>query len=329
MKRSMRVFLDTLKKSRAVIAAIGLCFIGAGAVFYLYHLPLEPFAYVALLIVFIGLAAFLVAFGKALAQARTRERLLRAALTREELPPAVTLAEEDYAAVITMLRNELTALKNEYATARQDEIDYYTAWVHQIKTPIAVMRMELGGTQTENARALESELFRIEQYVDMVLTFIRLGSDGNDLVIREYPLDELIRETVRKFASQFVGKRLYLHYDGAAGEIVTDKKWFSCILEQIVSNAIKYTHAGGITITVEDGVLTVSDTGIGIAPEDIPRIFEKGYTGENGRLDKRSSGLGLYLCKKAADLLCIPLAVESTVERGSAFSMDLGGKLKR
>lgn len=110
---------------------------------------------------------------------------------------------------------------------------------------------------------------------------------------------KLIRESIRKFAPQFVSKKLSLCYEGTAVTVITDKKWFSCILEQILSNAIKYTQTGGISISLDGDLLSISDTGIGIAPEDLPRIFEKGYTGENGRLDKMSSGLGLYLCKKA------------------------------
>lgn len=323
MKRNGKVFLDTLKKSRAGIAAICLSFLCCAVVFYLYRLPLEPFLYAAGLISFLGIVLFAVSYAKQLGNAARREQMMRQALTQDPLPPAQSLSEEDYGAVIRLLQNELADLRNAYIAERQDEIDYYTAWVHQIKTPISVMRMELGGRETEASRILEAELFRIEQYVDMVLTYIRLGNDSSDLVIREYPLDELIRETVRKFAPQFVSKKLQLSYDGTDAVIVTDKKWFSCILEQLLSNAIKYTPSGGITIAEEAGSLTISDTGIGIAAEDLPRIFEKGYTGENGRLDKRSSGLGLYLCRKSADLLQIPLCVESTVGKGSTFRLSL------
>lgn len=326
MKRSGKVFYDTLKKSTAVIAAVFLSFLASAVVFCLYSLPLEPFFYAAALVFFFGMLYFFIALAKERRKAGMREQMIREVLLEMPLPPAETLCEEDYGTAIRLLRDELIRLRNDYTTARQDDIDYYSAWVHQIKTPIAVMRMELGGSETESARALEAELFRIEQYVDMVLTYIRLGSGSTDFVIKEYALDELIRETVRKFAPQFVAKKLHLSYEGSDTVIVTDRKWFSCILEQILSNAIKYTPSGSITIAEESGFLTISDTGIGIAPEDLPRIFEKGYTGENGRLDKRSSGLGLYLCKKAASLLQIPLSVQSTVGKGSSFSLDLREK---
>ena len=323
MNRNGRVFSDTVRRCRPGIIAACLCFAVAAAVFYIYRLPAEPFVYAAVLTVFVLLVLLAVSYAKARAKAKRREQMLRAALTENSLPEPDTLAEEDLQELVRLLRQELTRLRNEYADKSRDELDYYTTWVHQIKTPIAVMRMQLGGAETENARELEAELFRIEQYVDMVLQYIRLGGDSSDLVIREYPLDELIREAVRKFAPQFVAKRLSLSYGGTDAVVVTDKKWFSCILEQILSNAIKYTPSGGITISVENGVLSIADTGIGIAAEDVPRIFEKGFTGENGRIDRRASGLGLYLCKKAASLLRIPLSVESCVGQGSRFSLGL------
>ena len=163
-----------------------------------------------------------------------------------------------------------------------------------------------------------TELFRMEQYVDMVLQYLRLSSGENDLVIREYKLDELIREAVRKYAAQFVLKKLRLTYIPTEISVVTDRKWFGCILEQLLSNAIKYTPAGGsIAIRVEEDALHISDTGIGIAPEDLPRVFEQGYTGENGREQQRATGLGLYLCREALTRLGHSIRLESTPGQGT------------
>ena len=139
-------------------------------------------------------------------------------------------------------------------------------------------------------------------------------------------LDELIREAVRKQAPLFVEKRLRLDYIKTDAVIVTDQKWFVCVLEQILSNAVKYTPSGTVTIREENGLLLISDTGVGIAAEDLPRIFEKGYTGNNGRLGQKSSGLGLYLAKKAADLIGVPLSAESSVGKGSTFTIDIREK---
>ena len=331
MKKRRKIFIDTLKKCRDGFAVLFLTFVISYVIFYLYALPLEPFFYAYLMVFFVLAVRFFVIYADELSKSKTRESMIRSALAEAYLPKPRTQAEEDYTEVIGILREELTRLRNEFETQRQNDTDYYTAWVHQIKTPIAVMRMELGGRDDDSSRALDAELFRIEQYVDMVLTYIRLDSAENDLVIKEYPLDEIIRDSIRKFAPQFVSKRLRLTYDGTDDIIITDKKWFSSILDQIISNAIKYTPAGtgSITVSLDDCILTVSDTGIGIAPEDIPRIFDKGYTGENGRIEKRSSGLGLYLCKKAADLLQIPISVESTVGTGSRLMLDLRNKTNR
>ena len=180
--------------------------------------------------------------------------------------------------------------------------DYYAAWVHQIKAPIAVMSLLLQQEDTEQNQQLKAELFRVEQYAEMALSYVRLGEGMKDLVIAQYPLDEIIRKAVRKYAGQFIRKKIRLVYVGTEEIVLTDEKWLSFILEQILSNAVKYTVKGSVTIEVnEKKQLTVSDTGIGIAAEDLPRIFEKGYTGKNGRLDRKSTGIGLYLCKMAAD----------------------------
>lgn len=202
-------------------------------------------------------------------------------------------------------------------------MDYYTTWAHQIKTPISVMRMTLQDVDTAEHRELLAELFRIEQYVEMALNWVRLGSDSMDFVFREYELDGIIRQAIHKYASQFIRRRLKLSYEPAEIIVLTDEKWLLFIIEQILSNAIKYTQEGGVSIRVQDKVLKIEDTGIGIAPEDVPRIFEKGFTGYNGRADKKSTGLGLYLCSLTAEKLSHKIWVESEVGQGTAVFLDL------
>ena len=323
-KRILSVFLNTLKMHKSALVIYFLTIILCGCVFALYALPLEPFVYAFLLTACIGLVLFLISFCMEVSHSEKRERCVKAALTDwTSLPAAKTLAEADYQAMIQQLGEELARVKADFESARQADLDYYTAWVHQVKTPIAVIRLAIGSSDTAEHRTLETELFRIEQYVDMVLQYIRLDSSTNDLVIKEHRLDDLIRESVRKFARQFVYRKLSLDYQETELRIVTDQKWFSCILEQLLSNAVKYTPSGTITIRATEQYLMISDTGIGIAADELPRIFEKGYTGSNGRLEKQSSGLGLYLCKRAADLLAIPIRAESRVGTGSTFVLDL------
>lgn len=323
----MKVFKEVLRKNRS---AILLCFVIDTfqlTVFQLYNVMTEPLLYAS--------TVSLLLLGGLLAIDYFREKNHRVERMRtadsiardwQSLPEAHSLAEEDYHKIIRALGDRMLQIMTDDETQRQDQLDYYTAWVHQIKTPIAVMKLTLSGDRPEN-RLLLAELLRIEQYADMALQYIRLSAESNDLVIREYSLDELIRESVRKYAPLFLEKRLSLDYSSVEETIITDKKWFGCILEQLISNAVKYTPSGTISIGMEDGFLRISDTGIGISPEDMPRIFERGYTGLNGRIGQKSSGLGLYLAKKAADLLAIPLKAESRVGEGSLFMLDLrGGK---
>ncbi len=318
----MRVMKEVLRKNRTAIFIVFAVTAINLAVFLLYDILSEPFLYAAVL-AFLLLAALLAAdYFKEKKRQTERERMLSAVLYEwRSLPEANTSAEEDYQKMIGFLGKELENQTARTAGERQDMLDYYTAWVHQIKTPIAVMRLQLSEDTPEH-HALSAELTRIERYVDMVLQYVRIDSGSTDLVIRECKLDVPIREALRKQAEQFIGKRLALRYEPTDATVITDQKWLIFILDQILSNAVKYTSAGTVTVLFREGILTVSDTGAGIAPEDLPRIFEKGYTGMNGRLGQKSSGFGLYLAKKAADMLSISISAESTPGEGSAFSLD-------
>ena len=319
----MKILKEVLRQNRTAILLFLVMTAVNAAVFALYGILTEPLIYAVLLTFFVLVAILTAGFLREKRRSAERVRIREAILSQwRALPEPESLAGEEYQQMITALGEELERIMADASAERQDMLDYYTAWVHQIKTPIAVMRLKLSDDSPEH-HALSAELQRIEQYVEMVLQYIRIGSETNDLVIKEFPLDELIRCAVRKQAAQFVEKRLQLHYEPTALHIVTDEKWFSCILDQLLSNAVKYTPSGSVAISEQDGLLMITDTGIGISPEDLPRIFEKGYTGSNGRLGQKSSGLGLYLAKKAADLLSIPLRAESTVGEGSTFTLDL------
>ena len=319
----MTIFKEILRKNRAALVLFAAATALNAAVFILYDILTEPLLYAAVLSLLLLTALLAVDFVREKRRADERSRALTCVVAEwRTLPEARSLAEEDCQKMIAALGAELDRLTAETDAEQQNMVDYYTAWVHQIKTPLAVMKLKLADDTPEH-HALSVELQRIEQYVDMVLQYIRIGSGSNDLVIREYALDALIRESIRKQAGQFVEKRLRLCYTPTDLTVVTDQKWFTCILDQLLSTAVKYTPSGTVTVSETGGILRVSDTGIGIAPEDLPRIFEKGYTGINGRLGQKSSGLGLYLAKKAADLLSVPLRAESTPGEGSTFILDL------
>ena len=295
------------------------------SVFFLYALEPEPVLYAMGLC---GLVAIIIAgirFEGFCREHRKRWQLLQHIdLEYENLPEAQTVSEKDYQQMINALGKINSGQQTDWQRERQDSLDYYTTWVHQIKTPIAVMRMTLQGEDTEEHRELLAELFRIEQYVDMVLSYIRLGSSQTDFVFQEYDLDIIIKQAIRKYAPQFVRYGLHLVYDPVEMKVLTDEKWLLFILEQLLSNAVKYTRKGTVTIAVSpEQVLSVSDTGMGIAPEDLPRIFEKGFTGYHGREDKKATGLGLYLCKQTAEKLGIKISAQSKPGQGSTFYLDL------
>ena len=201
---------------------------------------------------------------------------------------------------------------------------YYTLWAHQIKTPIAAMRLLLQQEGAENGE-LGQELFRIDQYVDMAMQYMRLDGSGSDLLLRRYDLDEIIKPAVRKFAPQFIRRKLKLCYGPTGKSVLTDAKWLGFVIEQVLSNAVKYTPEGGtVTVSCTDApALLISDTGIGVEPEDLPRVFEQGFTGYNGRADRKATGLGLYLCRRVCRKLGHPISIDSRVGEGTAVTIGL------
>lgn len=182
-----------------------------------------------------------------------------------------------------------------------------------------------GGTGSDSGRLLDEELFRIEQYVEMVLYYQRLDSITSDFLFKKYDLRDIVNQAVKKHAMFFINSRLSFYMEEFSCSVVTDEKWLQFVIEQLLSNALKYTRRGGISIRIEEtdetALLIIEDTGIGIRPEDLPRIFERGYTGYNGRLDKKSTGIGLYMCKKVLEKLSHTIKVTSEVGKGTQVAI--------
>ena len=220
--------------------------------------------------------------------------------------------EETYQALLRALCSERTQQVAAVEQARREQMDYYTLWAHQVKTPLAAMRLLLRAPSGASTPELEGELIQLERYVDMALSFQRLDSESTDFVFVRQPLEPIVRGVVRKLARLFTLKHLALEMPPMTLVVLTDSKWLAFVLEQLLTNAIKYTPDGGkITLEVRGNVLSITDTGIGIRPEDLPRVCEKGFTGCNGRAEERSTGLGLYLCKRVTDKLGHPMRITS------------------
>jgi signal transduction histidine kinase len=255
------------------------------------------------------------------------------------------LIEKDFQELVKELYRQTSEAMGQTEANYKEQIDYYTMWVHQIKTPIAAIRLMLqdGGSNNTDSLALEEEIFKIEQYVEMVLHYLRIETLSSDLELKEINLDKIIKETVKKYSTIFIHKRLSLMYESTNSIVLSDEKWCTFLIEQILSNALKYTNRGSIKIYIEEekedeekvdkeeknkeinnrGVikLVIEDTGIGIPKEDINRIFDKGFTGYNGRWDKKASGIGLYLSDKVAKKIAHKIEIDSEVFKGTTVKI--------
>lgn len=210
--------------------------------------------------------------------------------------------------------------------AIREKEDFFALWAHQIKTPIAAMKLLLADEEPDMGDC-KRELFKIENYVEMALNYLRFEGMSGDIVLGKTNLEPVVKQVVKKYSTIFIHKHLRVELEGLDIDILTDEKWLSFVLEQALSNALKYTKEGGIRIftrkpqdaenTSADTEIVIRDTGIGISSEDLPRVFDKGYTGYNGRMDKKASGLGLYLCKGVCDKLGHKIRIESEVSKGT------------
>ena len=321
----MTLFRAYIRQHRKGIFAFALFCAVFCFSFFLYRLPLKAVLYPAGLCAAFGLVFSGTDFVR---QARRYKKLSESsklpAAMLPDLPPAEGLEAAAYRELVRALREELAALNTSAAKRYRDLTEYYTVWVHQIKTPITSMRLSLEKEDTALSRKLSSDLFQIERYVEMVLAYLRLDASTSDYVFREYALDEMIQQSITKFASEFIARRIHLNYTPTDKTVVTDDKWLSFVIEQLLSNALKYTREGEIRIYLrEPKTLCIEDTGIGIAPSDLPRVFEKGYTGYNGRTDKRASGIGLYLCRRVCEGLGIDIRIISELDKGTTVLLNL------
>lgn len=290
---------------------------------YLYRIPAERAWFWLILCGFIGMMAGAYDF---LGYYRKHKELTlfqkQIHIALDQLPAPKSLLERDYHHLLKQMSCNLRRMEDAARQNEQDLLDYFTLWVHQIKTPIAALRLIL--QDEEDAGEMNEQLFKIEQYVELVLQYVRLENPSTDYRFQQMELDDLIRDAVKKYAPLFIRKRLVLHYEQVHCRVLTDAKWLGFVLEQILSNALKYTKEGSISIYLENSkTLVVEDTGIGISPEDLPRVGEKNFTGYIGRQDRKATGLGLYLCKKILSKLGHTFAIESELGKGTKVSIGL------
>ena len=324
----MKILWLYLRYKGKLIMAL-MIFVGIfTVVFSLYELPVEAVVYASLLcfalLVLYGIYDYIRFLRK---HRRLYELKSDIAISVDMLPVAMNQIEQDYRDLVQALFMDKQQYIARSDREGSDMLDYYTLWVHQIKTPIAAMRLILQGDATDQYHELQAQLFKIEQYVEMVMAYLRVGSESTDFILKEYEINGMVKQAVRKYASMFIRKKISVKLGQLKAQVLTDEKWLCFAIEQVISNAIKYTKDGNISIDSEnETTLVIRDTGIGIAPEDLPRICEKGFTGYNGRSDKRASGIGLYLTKQILMKLGHDISFESEVGKGTIVRIELGSR---
>ena len=221
------------------------------------------------------------------------------------------------------LLNENRNLKSEMLNQKDDLNAYFLMWLHQIKTPMTVSKLLLEKPDETTNTKLKMQLMYIEQYINMAMNYLKMIDHSTDMDITEVNLDDIIKNLLKKYSLLFIHNHISLEYQSNLTYVVSDSQWLTILIEQILSNALKYTENGKIAIQYleEKHALEIRDTGIGIRSEDIPKIFDRGYSGFNGRMNEKSSGLGLYLARKISERLNIQIEVESKLSKGSIFRL--------
>lgn len=317
-------FFDYIRANLKWLLALAFCGMVMAVILILNHVPKGEILYGMLLCAVLWICVVAADY---CACRRRYQRLAecRAAVdvSLDGLTECSHPVEQQYQELLRILFGAKQELERQTGQREREQTEYYTMWVHQIKTPIAALKLLLEEEKDAGELRQEeiSELFRIEQYAEMALGYTRLKSESTDFVFRRLKLDDVIREAVRKYAKQFIRKKISLHYEPTGQMVLTDEKWLGFVLGQLLSNALKYTPRGSITISMEDHSLRIFDTGIGIREEDLPRVCEMGYTGYNGRAEKRSTGIGLYLCSSILKKLGHGFSITSEEGKGTCVSI--------
>jgi len=245
----------------------------------------------------------------------------------ERLEVADDLVELTYQKLLRQVHEEKVKIASLFDGKQVEQNMYYTLWAHQIKTPISAL--DLLFQASEAPKEMRAELAKIEEYVEMVLYYLRLETINTALNFEAVPIEFLVKKAVKKYAGLFVHKKISLQLMELEGEVLSDSKWLVFVMEQLIANALKYTESGTISIQFKADILCIEDTGIGILETDLPRIFERGFTGYNGRMDKQSTGIGLFLCRQIMEKLGHGLRIESERGKGTVVYLDLGRNLTK
>lgn len=320
----MSLLWGYMKGKWKLLVLLGVCTGLFAWVLSLYQLPAEAAEYGGLLCLVILVLAGAVDFWEWRRKILLLESIEgQAALLLSLIPEPRSREEAAWRELLTELDEDRRTAVSALDAQLRENMDYYTMWVHQIKTPIAAMRLILQDDESERGLAMRTELFRIERYVELVLSYLRLGGGAADYVIRQVDVDSVLRQAARKYAPLFIRGKVSLDLRETGWKVLSDEKWLQLVVEQVLSNAVKYAPGGHVTVRKEGECLLVQDDGVGIAVEDLPRIFERGFTGYNGRVDKRATGIGLYLSREICKKLGHTITVSSELGKGTCVAIGL------
>lgn len=321
-----KVLLSYCKRRIRLFGALAVLAAVFAIIFALQNIPVNLVLYAYLLCFAIVVCGLIYDFLRYYHRHKTLEGMQTGIIYGvDKLPPPRDLLEADYQTLIGILFDHQLKIQSHSDRIYTELLEYDTLWAHQVKTPISAMHLLLK-EEVPRKDQLAGELFKIEQYVEMVLQYLKLSDMSTDMILGAYPLCEIVRQAVRKYSRLFILKKLPIDFREMEDTVLTDEKWLLIVIEQVLSNALKYTNDGKISICMDpdqEKTLIIEDTGIGIRKEDLPRVFDRGFTGFNGRMDKRSTGIGLYLCKKITDKLHHEISIESEVGKGTKVFLNL------
>ena len=255
------------------------------------------------------------------------ESLDKKYLLPEVLQESNFMVGENINDILKELSRDMHEQVKHYRNIQEEYREYIEMWVHEIKTPIASSKLLIENNTNEVTRKIDTQMDRIENYVEQVLYYSRSDEVGKDYIIKKVGLSKLVKDVIKRNQRDFISKRISLQLGDLDEIIYSDTKWVEFILNQIIGNAIKYSKGKDDKIEIylkkisSAVILTIKDHGVGIIERDLNRVFEKGFTGENGRKFGKSTGIGLYLCKKLTDKLGLGLQVQSEENMGTEISI--------
>ncbi len=289
----VKAFLKSILNEIIIVVMFLLLFL---LIFFLFNLPLSAYVLGAGIILFIMVIYWLVQLSG-----------FKAEVKKEDL--------------IHELEYELQHVKSNQTAYQESVENYFLTWVHQMKTPITASKLLLERNEENVVNRVRQEIIQIDNYTSLALSYLKLMNQETDMSFSKVSINDLVRPLIMKYSIQFIDQKTKIHYERCEDEVLTDAQWCSIMIEQLLNNALKYARGKDIWITFDQQqrVLTIRDNGIGISRADLPKIFDKGYSGYNGRLNDKSSGIGLFIVKHISRHLHHKVEVQSELGEGTTF----------